>query len=271
MTKSRGKKSLTKSACLLFGASGRMGTQLVELLKNHSELRLDATVTSKEILAFDEKHTAVLKHTPQSLVAVLQGADVIIDFSSATGTKALIKGLNSVEEKTVLVGTTGLSDKDKTDIKKIAKARKHRILMAGNTSLGVATLAKLAHMAAAALSPSGFDIEITETHHRMKADAPSGTALLLANVITKARPELAIVFNRAGKRKPNTIGINAVRGGGVIGEHEIRFINDDEEIKLSHRAFNRTLFAQGALHLLSDAQKNIKPGTAVELAEFLTK
>ena len=269
MSKSTKKITVTKPSCLIYGSSGRMGIELIEILKNHPRLRLEATVNSNEILAFDEKHTAVLKTNPQALTAVLQGADFIIDFSSPEGTKALTKALSRVDGKTVLVGTTGISDKEKSAIRKVAETNHHKILMAGNTSLGVASLAKLARSAARMLESNDFDIEILETHHRMKVDAPSGTALLLAKVIQSARPELDVIFNRSGKRKPNTIGIHSIRGGGVIGEHTVRFISANEELSFSHNAFSRSLFASGALQLISELDDKVKPGIAMELFEFL--
>jgi 4-hydroxy-tetrahydrodipicolinate reductase len=258
-----------KQEVLLHGADGRMGLELSELLKNHSALKLGASVGLSEIRAFDDGHTAVLKSTPQALSAVVQGADIIIDFSSPAGTSALIKSLSASSEKVVLIGTTGLSEKLKIDIKAVAKKGQHKILLAGNTSLGAATLAKLAIIAARALGAEGFDIEVTETHHRMKADSPSGTALFLAEMIQRTVSGSKIVFNGTGKRAPGTIGIHSVRGGGVIGEHDIRFISDAEELCLSHRALNRSLFARGALNLALELGSKLKPGSATELRDFV--
>jgi 4-hydroxy-tetrahydrodipicolinate reductase len=119
------------------------------------------------------------------------------------------------------------------------------------------------------LAPLGFDIEITETHHRMKADAPSGTALLLADVIHSALPGSTIDFNRTGARKKNSIGVHSVRGGGIFGEHDIRLISDDEELSISHRAFSRALFAKGALSLTLEIEAKVPSGKVMELSEFI--
>ncbi len=266
----RKKTSLAqKQDVLVFGASGRMGLELVDLLKDHPTLRLGASVTLTEITVYDADHFAVLKNTTKALTAVLQGADIVIDFSSPQGTSTLIKCLGAAKNKIYLIGTTGLPEKLKSEIKSLAKTCRHKILMAGNTSLGVATLAKLAVTAAKVLGPIGFDIEITETHHRLKADAPSGTAVFFAEMIQKALPKSKIIFNGTGRRVPGSIGIHSIRGGGVIGDHEIRFISDSEQIELSHRALNRSLFAKGALNLVLEMTTTLKSGTAVELRDYI--
>jgi 4-hydroxy-tetrahydrodipicolinate reductase len=269
MPRTTKKSEAHKHEVLLYGASGKMGLELTEQLKNHPTLRLGAAVTLTEITAYDAAHIAVLKHTKQSLTAVLQGADIIIDFSSPGGTSALVKCFANAESKVFLIGTTGLPEKLKTEIKSLAKKGGHRILFAGNTSLGASTVAKLAVMAAKTLAGTGFDIEITETHHRQKVDTPSGTALFFAEMIQKAIPSSKIVVNGSGKRVPGTIGIHSIRGGGVIGDHDIRFISDSEEICLSHRALNRSLFAKGALNLVADMANTMAAGTAVELRDYI--
>ena len=181
----------------------------------------------------------------------------------------LTKALAQATGKVILVGTTGLDDKQRAALFKTAKTGQHKLLLAGNTSLGIATMAKLARVAVSTLSPAGFDIEIIETHHSRKADAPSGTALFLANVIQKTNSKLKVIFERSGKREKNTVCIHAVRGGGVVGEHSIRFISDLEELTVSHRAFDRTLFAEGALHLVSEISQKLKSGQAKELSDYL--
>lgn len=269
MTKRRKTSGTKKLACLIHGASGRMGKQLIDAISGDAHFEIAGVVDEREIQVFDEEHTAVLKNSAKALSAVLQGTDVIIDFSSPKGTAALIKALDAARGKTVLIGTTGLEKKHHAMLLKVANKGQHKVLLAGNTSLGVATMAKLASLATTSLHPAGFDVEIVETHHRMKADAPSGTALLLAKMIQKAHPKLEIVFNRSGKREQNTVGIHAIRGGGVVGEHSIRFISDSEELSISHRAFSRTLFAKGALHLAFEIDKTIAPGQTMELADYL--
>lgn len=260
-----------KHTVLISGSQGRMGRELCAILNDHPKLKLGASVDKNEIKAFDARHTAVLKPTQASLNAVLAASDVVIDFSTPSGTKALVEAMKTTSEKSILIGTTGLDEKIQQAIRKIAKDCGHRVLVAGNTSIGVFQMARLAFEAARSLHPLGFDVEITETHHRMKVDAPSGTALLLANVIKQALPRSEIVFNRTGARKANSIGIQSVRGGGVFGEHEIRFLSDHEEVRLSHRAFSRTLFANGAINLALDVEKKIKSGQVVALQDFILK
>jgi 4-hydroxy-tetrahydrodipicolinate reductase len=254
---------------LVSGSAGRMGREICSLLTSHPQLVLGASVDRNEIKAHDLKHTAVLKPTQSSLNAVMAGVDVVIDFSTPDGTRNLIKSLSKETGKCVLIGTTGLDKKIKSELQKVARAGDHKILVAGNTSVGVFTLAKLAVSAAKLLAPLGFDIEITETHHRMKADAPSGTALLLADVIQSALPSSVIEFNRRGTRKKNSIGIHSVRGGGVFGEHDIRLISDDEELSIGHRAFSRALFAKGALSIALEIKTKVPNGKAMELSEFI--
>lgn len=262
-------KSTAQMSCLIYGASGRMGLQLIHAMKNHPSLNLASSVDEREIKAFDAKHTAVLKFSEKALAAVLQGVDIVIDFSSPKGTSSLTKALEYATGKVVLVGTTGLDNKQRSALFKAAHNGRHKLLLAGNTSLGVATMAKLAKVAVSTLSPAGFDIEIVETHHARKADAPSGTAIFLAKVVEQTNPKLKVIFERKGKREKNTVCIHAIRGGGVVGEHSIRFISDLEEVSISHRAFDRTLFAEGALHLVAEIAKNMKPGEAKELVDYL--
>ncbi len=254
---------------LICGANGRMGRQLCDLLKNHATLKLGACFDRDEIQAFDQGHTAVLKSNQSSLDAIVAASEVIIDFSSPVATKMVAKSLQNSKDKVVLIGTTGLDESLKLSLMKAAKRGGHKILLAGNTSLGIFTLAQRALETARTLPPAGFDVEITETHHRMKADAPSGTALLLADVIKSAMPGSKIVFNREGARKPNSIGMHSIRGGGVIGEHQVRFIADEEEVCLSHRAFSRALFAKGALSLASSIATRVREGEALNLSDYI--
>ena len=174
-------------------------------------------------------------------------ADVLIDFSAPS---ALQESLDRAVSASVpiLIGTTGLDDAAEERI--FAAARQVAVLKAANTSLGVALLAELVERAAAVLGPD-WDIEIAETHHRMKADAPSGTALLLGEAAAKGRGTgLKAERSRDGtglKRAPGAIGFASMRGGSVAGDHDVFFLGPDERIVLAHRAENRTIFARGAL------------------------
>jgi len=173
--------------------------------------------------------------------------EVLMDFSSPDGLADSLQQAISAGIP-VLIGTTGL---DETAGERIAEAAQRiAVLRAPNTSLGITLLAELVQRAAAILGPE-WDIEITETHHRMKADAPSGTALLLGRAAARGRgTDLDGEFGRAGTgltRKEGAIGFAALRGGTVAGEHDVMFLGDKERIVLSHRAENRLIFAKGAL------------------------
>lgn len=179
----------------------------------------------------------------------LKDADIVIDFSSVAGNEALLKTLAAHKHKTVLIGTTGLNEKDLKKWADLARKSGHKILFAPNTSIGIYLLMNEIARLARVLVPAGFDVEIVETHHKRKKDAPSGTALLLAHAIQKEFPKAKIVTSHPELRTPGSIGVHAVRGGGVFGEHEVRFISEHEEVTIAHRAFSRSLFAHGALNL----------------------
>jgi len=173
--------------------------------------------------------------------------DVLVDFSAPD---ALDESLDRAKSAgmAILVGTTGL---DETANERIAAAAKDiAVLRAPNTSLGIAVLAQLVERAAQLLGPD-WDIEIAETHHRMKADAPSGTAWLLAHAAACGRgTDIEAEAGRCGtglKRERGAIGFASLRGGTVAGEHDVMFLGEKERVILSHRAENRLIFARGAL------------------------
>jgi 4-hydroxy-tetrahydrodipicolinate reductase len=171
--------------------------------------------------------------------------DVLVDFSSPEALQASLDRAVSAGVP-ILIGTTGL---DELADRRIAEAAKDvAVLRAPNTSLGVALLAELVERAAKALD---WDIEIAETHHRMKADAPSGTALSLGEAAARGRgTPLRAERGRDGtglKREPGAIGFASLRGGTVAGDHDVLFLGPDERLILSHRAENRMIFARGAL------------------------
>ena len=173
--------------------------------------------------------------------------DVLVDFSAPAALHASLERALSANIP-ILVGTTGL---DETADELIASAAKQiAVLRAPNTSLGIAVLSQLVEQAANLLG-SDWDIEIAETHHRMKADAPSGTAWLLGNAAARGRgTDLNAEVSRCGtglKREPGAIGFASLRGGTVAGEHDVMFLGEKERIVLSHRAENRLIFAHGAL------------------------
>lgn len=176
-----------------------------------------------------------------------ENGDVLVDFSAPA---ALPTSLDQAVSRgiPILVGTTGL---DKTAEQRISEAANQvAVLRAANTSLGVALLGELVERAARALGPD-WDVEICEIHHRMKADAPSGTALMLGEAAAHGRgADLSAESGRSGtglKREGGAIGFASLRGGTVAGDHDVMFLGPDERLVLSHRAENRMIFARGAL------------------------
>ncbi len=182
-------------------------------------------------------------------IALAKASDVLIDFSSP---KALVANLGAAVAagKPILIGTTGL---DADHHRSIDDAANHvAVLQTGNTSLGVTLLARLVQEAAARLG-NDWDIEIVEMHHRMKVDAPSGTALLLGEAAARGRGIKLEDHSERGRdghtgaRAPGAIGFAALRGGTVAGDHSVIFAADNERIELVHRAENRAIFAKGAV------------------------
>lgn len=173
--------------------------------------------------------------------------DVLVDFSAPAALQSSLDRAVSANVP-ILIGTTGLDDLADRRIDEAAK--RVAVLRAANTSLGVALLAELVERAARVLGPE-WDIEIAETHHRMKADAPSGTALMLGDATARGRGvEINAERGRDGtglKREPGAIGFASLRGGTVAGDHDVLFLGPDERLILSHRAESRMIFARGAL------------------------
>ena len=195
-------------------------------------------------------------------------ADVIIDFSNAAATDGLLAF--AVERKIpVVLCTTGLSEETLAKVKQTAE--EIAILRSANMSLGVNVVMKLVAEAARILAPAGFDIEVSEMHHRRKVDAPSGTALLLADSANDALGgDYEYVYGRADRRlaRPEKeIGISSLRGGTVVGKHDVVFAGEDEVITITHEAFSRAIFAKGALsaaHFLAG-----KPAGMYSLADVV--
>ena len=175
-------------------------------------------------------------------------ADVIIDFASA---KAIDKLLDYVETRKipVVLCTTGLSEEQLARVEEVSK--KVAVLKSANMSLGINTLFKLLQDAAKVFASAGYDIEIVEKHHNQKLDAPSGTALALADSMKEVLDDGYFYrYDRSQlrqKRDPKEIGISAVRGGTIVGEHEVIFAGEDEVIEFKHTAHSKAVFAKGAV------------------------
>lgn len=175
-------------------------------------------------------------------------ADAIIDFSSAKATDKLLE-YSAARQIPVVLCSTGLSQEQLAKVEETS--RKVAVPKSANMSLGINTLLKLVQDAAKVLAAAGFDMEIVEKHHRLKLDAPSGTALALADSINEAMDnQYHYVYDRSQKREKRDdkeIGISAVRGGTIVGEHEIIFAGQDEVIEFKHTAYSKAIFGKGAV------------------------
>jgi len=226
---------------IINGALGKMGKVLIDAVNSDEELNLAAAV-DKGAQAMSEKPASIYG----SIFDVNVKADVVIDFSRPEAAKDLIKYCK--DNKCALVlATTGFSDEELDFIHESAK--EIPIFNSYNMSLGVNLMLSLVAKAAQALE--GFDIEIIEKHHNEKVDAPSGTAIMIANEINDALDNtMQMNYGRYGrdcKRSKNEIGIHAVRGGTIVGDHTAVFAGKDEIIEIRHTANSKQIFAQGAL------------------------
>ena len=193
----------------------------------------------------------------------LKLCDVIIDFSTPEASVALARACAEADGPALVIGSTGLSLEQLAEIE--AAADKIAIVMSGNFSLGVNILIGLVEHAALRLGARDWDIEVLETHHRRKVDAPSGTALMLGEAAANGRGRDLSELQSApydgitGPREPGKIGFASLRAGGVIGEHTVMFASEDEMLTLSHSAIDRSLFAKGAVAAAAWV-RNRRPG-----------
>lgn len=226
----------------LLGASGKMGQELVKAISSSPLASVSAVVDRSDVGLGEAYSTLVIDDK------FMLASDVVIDFSSPAGTLGLLE-LAARIPRPLVIGTTGLGDETLGLIKSLSEDMP--ILYASNMSLGVAVLNRLTALASKALS--GFDIEIVEMHHRHKKDAPSGTALSLANSAAKARElELKEVMTcgregLVGARSDAEIAVLSMRGGDIVGRHTVGFYADGEFVELNHTATSRATFANGAL------------------------
>lgn len=226
---------------LMYGCNGYMGHVICDLIKDMDNAEVAAGV---DVTAGDKREFPVFTSLDEVNVPV----DVIIDFSAAPAVDAVLD--YAAEHKISLVEcTTGLSEEQLAHLKDASQ--KTAVLRSANMSLGINTLLKMVKTAAKVLGEAGFDIDIVEKHHRRKLDAPSGTALALADSINEASDgRYTYTFDRSQRRmqRPvDEIGISAVRGGTIVGEHEIIFAGTDEVIEFKHTAYSRAVFGKGAI------------------------
>ena len=226
---------------ILNGCNGRMGQVISAMAAEDPELEIAAGIDM-----FDEGKNPYPVFTEIDKCDVT--ADVVIDFSSPKAFDALMDYCVQ-KELPVVVCTTGLSDDQLSRLEETS--RQVAVLKSANMSLGINLLIKLLKEAAAVLAPAGFDVEIVEKHHNRKKDAPSGTAIALADSINEALGgEHDYIYDRSQRyeeRSPREIGISAVRGGTIVGDHEVIFAGTDEVIEFKHTAYSRAIFAKGAL------------------------
>ena len=226
---------------IMNGCNGHMGQVISELVSRDENAEIVAGV--------DLQDTGRYTYPVFTKIEACDvNADVMIDFSSAKATDAVLEYCGSRELPLVLC-TTGLSQEQLKKVEETAK--KTAVLRSANMSLGINTLLKLIQDAAKVLATAGFDMEIVERHHNLKVDAPSGTALALADSLNEAMDnEYHYVYDRSQKREQRDakeIGISAVRGGTIVGDHEVIFAGPDEVIEFKHTAYSKTVFAKGAV------------------------
>lgn len=226
---------------IIHGCNGKMGQVIAGLIKEDEAIELAAGV---------DPYTGVSNPFPvfQNIKECDVAADVVIDFAAAAAVDGLLEYCVEKQVPCVLC-TTGLSEEQLRKVEEASK--KVAILKSANMSLGINMLLKLLKDAAAVLAPAGYDIEIVEKHHNQKVDAPSGTALALADSINEEfQNEYEYVYDRSTKREKRSkkeIGISAIRGGTIVGDHDVIFAGTDEVITFSHTAYSKAVFGKGAV------------------------
>ena len=237
---------------VVVGAAGRMGRMLTQIIPDTLGVRLTAALERPDAPALGADSGGASPNgvlITSDIGAALADADAIVDFSSPSSSVAMARAAADAKVA-IVIGTTGLSAEDLDAI--AACAETTAIVRSGNMSLGVNLLAALIERAARALGPA-WDAEIVEMHHRLKVDAPSGTALLLGEAVARGRGvDLAENSARGragltGPRRTGEIGFASLRGGTVVGDHTVIFAGSGERIEFSHRAEDRGVFARGAL------------------------
>lgn len=246
---------------IMHGCNGRMGRVITGLIREDEKIRIVAGVDS---------YTGVPNDYPvfESIEKCDVDADVVIDFSNAGAVDGLLD--YCVEKKLpVVLCSTGLSEEQLIKVEESAK--KTAVLKSANMSMGINLLLKLLKDATKVLAPAGYDIEIIEKHHNQKLDAPSGTAVALADSINETMENgFEYVYDRSKERKrrgAKEIGISAVRGGTIVGEHEVLYAGADEVIEFKHTAYSRGVFGKGAV----EAAKYLagKPAGRYEMSDVI--
>ena len=239
----------------VIGAGGRMGRMLIEAVQDNPQTTLSAAIERQgsSLVGADAGEVAAIGHLNikivDDLVAVIDDIEVLIDFSLPTATAQNMR-ICAEHKVAMVIGTTGFNEQQE---QVLTEASKHiPIVYAGNYSTGVNLSLKLLEMAAKAFGTDA-DVEVIEAHHKHKIDAPSGTAYMMAEAVAQARGQNlkdVAVYGREGQtgaRKQGDIGIHAIRGGEIIGDHTVMFIAEGEVVEITHRARARMTFAAGAV------------------------
>lgn len=240
----------------LCGALGRMGNEVARTIAHQEDMVLSVAIEAEDHPNLGSKIGEV--EIMSDLITRVDQADVVVDFSSPEG---VVDHVSTAAEQGIpdIVGVTGLSNQHMEIIKKVSN--KVPIVYAPNMSVGVNLLFKLVSEAAVTLQED-FDFEIVEMHHRMKKDAPSGTAAKIADILSESKKESQKMYGRqgfVGERKKEEIGIHALRGGDVVGEHRVIFAGDGERLEIIHKASSRRTFATGVMKAIRFVMKQ-KPG-----------
>lgn len=246
---------------IMNGCNGKMGQCITGICKDDPDITIVAGI---------DVYDGIANEYPvfPSLGACDVEADVIIDFSNANAVDELLDYCEAKEMPVVLC-TTGLSEEQLARVNVVAQSA--AVLKSANMSLGINTLMELLRKAALVFAPAGFDMEIVEKHHNQKVDAPSGTALALADAMNEALEDAyTYKYDRSQervKRDKYEIGISAVRGGTIVGEHEVIFAGQDEVIEFKHTAYSKAVFAKGAV----EAAKFLagKPAGRYDMADVI--
>ena len=246
---------------IMHGCNGKMGQCITEICKQDNDV---------EIVAGIDVYDGIKNEYPvfANINDCNVEADVIVDFSNAKAVDDLL-AFCEAKNMPVVLCTTGLSEEQLVKVEEVTKSA--AVLKSANMSLGVNTLMELLKKAALVFAPAGFDMEIVEKHHNLKVDAPSGTALALADSMNEALDNAYnYKYDRSTervKRDKYEIGISAVRGGNIVGEHEVFFAGQDEVITFKHTAYSKAVFAKGAV----EAAKFLagKPAGKYDMADVI--
>jgi 4-hydroxy-tetrahydrodipicolinate reductase len=252
---------------VITGASGRMGRMLIEATLNHPEITLHGAIDSatspflgKDAGDFLGQSTGVI--ITDDFEQAIKGSHCVIDFTRPEATLGYLEACTRAQVNLV-IGTTGFSEQDKAVIKQAALHT--GIVFSPNMGIGVNATFKILELAAKILQ-EGYDIEIIETHHRNKIDAPSGTALKMGEVVASTLDrdlKTCAIYGRegvTGVRDARTIGFSTIRGGDVIGDHTVLFAGDGERIEITHKSSSRQTYATGAIRAALFLHQQTQPG-----------